>query len=133
MYYLQVRTVDPTELPEGVVADVHFDPKEPEQLRESELGEEVNPYGFAGDGKDLPAGATAKTLLDSIGPLKDKLSEIDNVREGVGKTPTSITFSPAMIAAKMMQKKIHDQLEESSASKHLRSTAFEMALLVLVS
>jgi len=121
-------TVDPTELPEGVVADVNFDPKEPEQLRESELGEEVNPYGFAGDGKDLPAGATAKTLLDSIGPLKDKLSEIDNVREGVGKTPTSITFSPAMIAAKMMQKKIHDQLEESSASKHLRSTAFEMAL-----
>ena len=121
-------TVDPTELPEGVVSDVHFDPKEPEQLRESELNEEVNPYGFAGDGKDLPAGATAKTLLDSIGPLKDKLSEIDNVREGVGKTPTSITFSPAMIAAKMMQKKIHDQLEESSASKHLRSTAFEMAL-----
>ena len=104
-------TVDPTELPEGVVSDVHFDPKEPEQLRESELNEEVNPYGFAGDGKDLPAGATAKTLLDSIGPLKDKLSEIDNVREGVGKTPTSITFSPAMIAAKMMQKKIHDQLE----------------------
>ena len=121
-------TVDPTELPEGVVSDVHFDPKEPEQLRESELNEEVNPYGFAGDGKDLPAGATAKTLLDSIGPLKDKLSEIDNVREGVGKTPTSITFSPAMITAKMMQKKIHDQLEESSASKHLRSTAFEMAL-----
>jgi hypothetical protein len=27
-----------------------------------------------------------------------------------------------------MQKKIHDQLEESGASKHLRSTAFEMAL-----
>ena len=121
-------TVDPTELPEGVVSDVHFDPKEPEQLRESELNEEVYPYGFAGDGKDLPAGATAKTLLDSIGPLKDKLGEIDNVREGVGKTPTSVTFSPAMIAAKMMQKKIHDQLEESSASKHLRSTAFEMAL-----
>ena len=33
-----------------------------------------------------------------------------------------------MVASKMMQKKIHDQLEESSASKHLRSTAFEMAL-----
>ena len=33
-----------------------------------------------------------------------------------------------MVAAKQMQKKIHDQLEESSASKHLRSTAFEMAL-----
>jgi hypothetical protein len=121
-------TVDPTELPDGVVADVHFDPKEPEQLRKGELEEVVSPYGFAGDGKDLPAGATAKTLMDSLGPLKDKLGEIDNLSGGVGKTPTSVTFSPAMVAAKMMQKKIHDQLEESSASKHLRSTAFEMAL-----
>jgi hypothetical protein len=33
-----------------------------------------------------------------------------------------------MIAAKGMEKKIHDQLQESSANKHLRSTAFEMAL-----
>ena len=121
-------TVDPTELPEGVVADVHFDPKEPEQLRESELNKTTSPYGFSGDGATFPVGATAKTLLESIGPLKDKLGDIENVRAGVGKTPTAVTFSPAMIAAKMMQKKIHDQLEESSASKHLRSTAFEMAL-----
>ena len=121
-------TVDPTELPEGVVADVHFDPKEPEQLRNSELEDASSPYGFAGDGNDLPAGATSKTLLDSIGPLKDKIGEIENVRAGTGKTPTAVTFSPAMIAAKIMQKKIHDQLEESSASKHLRSAAFEMAL-----
>ena len=33
-----------------------------------------------------------------------------------------------MVAAKKMEKKIKDQLEESKASKHLRSTAFEMAL-----
>ena len=33
-----------------------------------------------------------------------------------------------MIAAKKMQKKIHDQLEESGAGKHLRNAAFEMAL-----
>jgi hypothetical protein len=33
-----------------------------------------------------------------------------------------------MVAAKTMQKQIHDQLTESNASKHLRSTAFEMAL-----
>ena len=33
-----------------------------------------------------------------------------------------------MIAAKKMQKKIHDQLEESGASKHLRNAAFEMSL-----
>ena len=119
-------SIEPTELPDGVVGDVSFDPKEPEQLRDNPaLG---SPYGFTGDGKELPAGATAQTLEDKLGPLTEKLQDIDNLREGVGQTPSSVTFSPAMVAAKQMQKKIHDQLEESSASKHLRSTAFEMAL-----
>ena len=117
-------TVDPTELPDGVVDSVHFDPKLPEQLSDRN----VNPYGFAGDGKQIPAGATEQTLVDSLGPLADDLEGIDNLKDGAGKTPSAITFSPAMIAAKKMQKKIQDQLEESSASKHLRSTAFEMAL-----
>jgi len=121
-------TVEPTILPEGVVSDVNFDPKEPDQLRKSELDEPISPYGYKGDGKEIPAGATAKTLADSLGPLADKFDNIEGIRSGVGKTPTSITFSPAMIAAKAMQKKIQDQLEESSANKHLRSTAFEMAL-----
>jgi len=119
-------SIEPTTLPEGVAADVSFDPKEPEQLRSEPSIE--SPYGFAGDGNDLPAGATAQSLQDKLGPLTDKLQDIDNLKEGAGKTPTAITFSPAMVAAKQMQKKIQDQLEESSASKHLRSTAFEMAL-----
>ncbi len=120
-------TVEPTTLPEGVVSDVSFDPKEPEQIRDR-LDEMESPYGFSGDGKDLPAGATQKTLMEKLGPLQGKFDDVDNLREGVGKTPTAVTFSPAMIAAKNMQKKIHDQLEESNANKHLRSTAFEMAL-----
>src|SRR6056300_627782 len=119
-------SVEPTELPEGVVADVHFDPQEPEQLRgDTSLS---SPYGFAGHGRDLPPGATAKTLEEMLGPLTDKLGEIEGLKEGPGMTPTSVTFSPAMVAAKKMQKKIRDQLEESSASKHLRNSAFEMAL-----
>ena len=117
-------SVDPTELPDGVVADVNFDPQVPEQLKDREV---ESPYGYEGDGKTLPAGATEQSLTDMLGPLEDDLEGID-VKEGVGKSPTSITFSPAMIAAKKMQKQIQDQLEESSASKHLRSTAFEMAL-----
>ena len=120
-------SVDPTELPEGVVKDVSFDPKEPEELRGS-TSLSTSPYGFKGDGKDLPKGATAKTLEGMLGPLEDKLKDIDSLKAEVGKTPTAITFSPAMVAAKNMEKKIHDQLEESGASKHLRSTAFEMAL-----
>ena len=49
-------SIDPTGLPEGVVEDVHFDPKEPEQMQ---TDQNVSPYGFAGDGRDLEPGATA--------------------------------------------------------------------------
>ena len=119
-------SIEPTELPEGVVEDVHFDPQEPEQLREDP---NVSPYGFAGDGQDLPPGATARSLQDKLGVMQNKLEPIqDKLKEGPGKTPTAIAFSPAMIAAKKMQKKIHDQLEESGANKHLRNSSFEMAL-----
>ena len=119
-------SVDPTTIPEGVAKDVNFDPKEPEELRNRST--DTSPYGFKGDGKDLPKGATEKSLQSSLGPLEENLKDIGNLKEGVGKTPTAITFSPAMVAAKNMEKKIHDQLEESHANKHLRSTAFEMAL-----
>ena len=118
-------SIEPTELPEGVAKDVSFDPKEPEGMG-SNLME--SPYGFRGDGMDLPKGATEKSLQERLGPLQEKLSEVDNLKEEVGKTPTAITFSPAIIAAKAMEKKIMDQLEESGANKHLRSTAFEMSL-----
>ena len=119
-------SVEPTVLPEGVVSDVSFDPKEPEQLKgQTSLS---SPYGFMGDGKELPKGATEKSLQEMLGPLEEKLGKIDSIKEGVGEQPTSITFSPAMIAAKNMEKKIMDQLQESGANKQLRSTVFEMAL-----
>jgi len=120
-------SIEPTTLPEGVVADVHFDPKEPEQMQASTSL--TSPYGFKGDGKDLPPGATATSLSEKLGALEEKLEPVqEKLKEGPGKTPTAIEFSPAMIAAKKMQKKIHDQLEESGANKNLRSSAFEMAL-----
>ena len=121
-------SVDPTELPEGVVEDVSFDPQEPEQLR-GETALSTSPYGFAGDGNDLAPGATAQSLQEKLGVVQNKLEPVqEKLKEGPGKTPTAITFSPAQIAAKKMQKKIHDQLEESGASKHMRNSAFEMAL-----
>ena len=51
-----------------------------------------------------------------------------DLKEGPGVTSSAITFFPAQVAAKRMEKKIMDQLDESNASKQLRSTAFEMAL-----
>ena len=57
-------SIEPTELPEGVVADVHFDPQIPDAARDLQ-----SPYGYAGDGKDLPAGSTEKSLLEKLGSL----------------------------------------------------------------
>tara|TARA_R100000654_G_scaffold12667_5_gene27563 strand:+ start:428 stop:2569 length:2142 start_codon:yes stop_codon:yes gene_type:complete len=122
-------SIEPTELPEGVAKDVNFDPKEPEALRNREdEGELQSPYGFAEDGNELPKGATAETLQERLGPLQEVLQDVEGLEEGSGKSPTAITFSPAMVAAKAMEKQIIDQLQESNANKHLRSTAFEMAL-----
>ena len=111
-------SIDPSVLPDGVLADVHFDPKAPPSP--IPFGEE----GSAGMAKDFDL----DKLEEMLGALKDDLKDVDGLKKGPGVTPTSVTFSPAMVAAKKMEKKIHDQLDESSATKHLRSTAFEMAL-----
>ena len=122
-------SVDPTVLPDGVSSAVNFD------MQPSPNGQQENPvgegsiYGFDGDGVDFPAGATASSLREmNLGPLQTKLEDVDNLQAGPGLTATQITFEPALYAAKNMEKKIMDQLEEAHASKQLRSTAFEMAL-----
>ena len=122
-------SIDPTILPEGVEEAVHFDLKDVDSVKQEAGGAEKteSPYGFAGDGKDLPPGATTQSL--QLGSLEEQLSEAPNLKKGAGQTASSATFYPAMLAAKKMQKKVHDQLEESNAAQHLRSTAFEMALL----
>tara|TARA_R110002096_G_scaffold210945_2_gene398334 strand:- start:978 stop:3182 length:2205 start_codon:yes stop_codon:yes gene_type:complete len=121
--------VDPTEIPEGVADVVNVDPKKPPQLRQ-EIIEEAAPlvYGFPGDGKDLNPGETTSSLLDKLGSLEEQLKELDGLEEGPAQTQSAVQFSPALIAAKKMEKKIKDQLEESAATKHLRFSTFESVL-----
>ena len=120
-------SVEPTRLPEGVAEAVNFD-MQPAQQGGASM-EPASPYGFEGDGMDFPPGATAQSLREmNLGPLEEKLQEVENLEEGYGLTQSKITFEPALVAAKQMEKKIMDQLEEANASKQLRSTAFEMAL-----
>jgi len=107
-------SIEPTTLPEGVAEHVHIETNP--QLKEMEQA-----------GPDLPEGPMGDVLREMLGPLRDQL-EGEDVKEGPGVTPTTITYSPAQVAAKKMQKKIIDQLEESGANKQLRSAAFEMAL-----
>ena len=111
--------ISSTREPEGVAESVHFDPNQSEEPQ--------SPYGFPGDGNDLQPGDTTETLGERIGEAAKMAQGLD-LKEGPGLVPTAITFHPADIGAKKMEKRILDQLEESSASKHLRSAAFEMAL-----
>ena len=113
-------SIDPSVLPDGVLESVHVDPASGPAASAIPFGEE----GAAGIGKDFDL----DKLEEMLGALKDDLKDVPNLKKGPGVTPTSLTFSPAMVAAKKMEKKIHDQLDESGASKHLRATAFEMAL-----
>tara|TARA_Y100000114_G_scaffold152400_2_gene170633 strand:- start:941 stop:3094 length:2154 start_codon:yes stop_codon:yes gene_type:complete len=115
--------VEPTTLPEGVADTVHFDPKEVQD--NAAMEQFSNVYGFPGDGRDLQPGDTVDTLRDRLGPLQDDLENIEGLKEGPGVTPSAITFHPAMVAAKKMEKKIKDQLEESAATRHLRFSCFE--------
>lgn len=113
-------SIDPSVLPEGVAESVHFDPKDTTPAASIPFGEE----GSASIGNDFDL----DKLEEMLGALKEDLKGVPGLKNGPGVTPTSVTFSPAMVAAKKMEKKIHDQLEESGASKHLRASAFEMAL-----
>ena len=117
-------SIDPSVLPDGIVEDVHFDPQQPPTTEKQKSNIPFGEQGSAG----ITAGFSLDTLEEMLGSMKEELKDIPNLKKGPGVTPTSVTFSPAMVAAKKMEKKIHDQLDESSASKHLRSVAFEMAL-----
>jgi hypothetical protein len=118
--------VEPTTLPEGVADTVHVDPKEQEQEQALEQIRDV--YGSPGDGNDLQPGDTTDMLRDRLGPQQEDLEDIEGLEEGPGQTQSAVTFHPAMVAAKRMEKKIKDQLEESSATKQLRFSVFECVL-----
>ena len=127
-------SVNPSVLPDGVAESVHvnLDPNADAAsgvLREAFGEDPAKPYLIDPD-TELQPGDTIYDIKKRLGGLDKKLAPIsEKVIEGEGTTPTTVTFHPAMVAAKKMEKKIHDQLNESGASKHLRSMAFEMALL----
>lgn len=111
--------VEASNNPDGIVADIHLDPKD--QTDQAQQG-----------GQTAPTGSTVARpeIAQSLGPLYQKKLEPvqDKLKEGPGLTPTSYTWSPAVEAARKMDKKMQDQLSEANADKSLRSTAFEMCL-----
>ena len=117
-------SIDPTRLPEGIAEAMHFESNPDMQKAKGQDSSDISPE----DAKLRP-GETIPDLMERLGGLADSLAPVaDIMEEGEGKTATEVTIHPAMVAAKKMEKKIHDQLEESGASKKLRTAAFECAL-----
>ena len=127
-------TINPSILPDGVAESVHIniDPNADaagDALKGITQNKASSSFLLDGD-TELKPGETLADLSKRLGPLKNKLDSVsEKIIEGDGTGPTTVTFHPAMIAAKKMEKKIHDQLNESGATIHLRSMAFEMSLL----
>ena len=127
-------SVNPSVLPDGVAESVHINIDPNADAAGNALSSAMStpapkPYLIDGD-TPLQPGETLADLQARLGGMEEKLAPVsEKIIEGGGTTATSVTFHPAMVSAKKMEKKIHDQLQESGATTHLRSMAFEMALL----
>jgi hypothetical protein len=120
--------ITPTKNPIGDTPEaVYFD--EMEITEENVASKVPNPVTGKPEVSGPKNNVTRPSIAKSYGPYQESLERVDEfVQEGYGKTPTAATFEPILEAARNMEKRIHDQLEESEASKHLRNVAFEMAL-----
>ena len=114
--------VEPTPMPEGIEEYVHL---------ETPLDQQADPYGFEGDGRELPAGALGATDPDQqeldLGPYEKTMADA-NLAAGPSNMGEP-QLAPAKEAARKMEKLIHDQLLDASAVSELRKGIFEQCLL----
>lgn len=115
--------IKPTPVPENIDEYARLNPNSKQQEQEQEQ-EVPDIYGYAGDGKVIPPGATASDLMRTLAQDYEKLG----FEEG-SSIQGEPQIEPANMAAEAMEKLIHDQLEESKAVTIMRHTFFEMALL----
>lgn len=107
--------IEATPVPEGISETVSFD---------------LNPNAAQKPEEKLSATVSRPAILASLKPIQEEIEKSGvTLREGATGLPTEAVYSPADEAATLMEKAIHDQLEESNADKHIRSVALECALL----
>jgi hypothetical protein len=113
--------VESTPVPEGIAEFAHM---------ETPLDQidQQDPYGFAGDGRELLPGALqAEDSKAFLGGLQGEYGQLP-LQEGRARMGEP-QIEPAKIAAHRMEKTIHDQLLDTSAVNVLRSSIFESCLL----
>ena len=113
--------VEATPVPEGIAEFAHL---------KTPLDDIVSdPYGYDGDGRNLPPGSTEATRgLDFLGGLDNRYKNGENLAPGPSLAGEP-QISPAQKAALNLEKHIHDQLMDTSAVNVLRNAIFESCLL----
>ena len=112
--------IAPTPVPEDISEYAHLKQQQQQQAPK----QAPDPYGFKGDGREIPPGATADMLMKNLAQEYSNLG-FDEGPANAGEPQ----IEPAGIGAKNLEKLIHDQLEESEAMTTMRHVFFEMCLL----
>ena len=111
--------VQHTPVPEGIAEFAHM---------ETPLDQQEDPYGFAGDGREmLPGALGAAPSKEFLGGLQEEMGNLP-LAEGPSKMGEP-QISPAQKAALRMEKVIHDQLLDTNAVNVFRNAIFESSLL----
>lgn len=115
-------SVKPTSVPEGGVEDVvHLSPEEQAQ---------ISPYGYPGDGQEIPKGADTKSMLGGLAQKIEKFLQSKKITRGPSPDPnTAPVLTPAEDAAFRLQKHIIDQLEEGKFQREARRAIWQCAVL----
>jgi len=146
--------IQETKVPEGIAEYAHLNPLQEktgslmdtspeiegnldyvpgEGVTEDNVGN-FNPYdmGFEGDGQTLAPGAIQTDSDKFLGSLEEEYQNKDDevvVQKGAARSPEMPQIQPAQIAARRMEKLIHDQIEESNGATEIRNAIFEAVLL----
>ena len=105
--------VESTPVPEGIAEFAHLSTPVDDIVK--------SPYGYPGDGMEMPPGATQL-------PTFGKYSDLEGLSPGKSKMGEP-EVSPAREAARTLEKHIHDQLLDTNAVNVLRYAVFESAML----
>lgn len=109
--------VEPTPMPEGIEEFAHM---------KTPLDEVVDPYGFEGDGRDVPPGGLQANKPHKLGTYDQEFP--DMLAKGPAKMGEP-QLKPAQEMALRMEKCIHDQLLDTNAVNVFRQAIFESSLL----
>jgi hypothetical protein len=116
--------VEPDTRPQGIEDTVTVVPEG------VQYGDQItDPYGYKGDGREIPAGATPNTLINN---LKASFSSLLGKAKLVyGNSPDPKTMPeihPAQLAATNLERVMQTQLEIGQAEKILRKAAYECTI-----